>query len=80
MNCVRTLEPEDEIPMVLGAASQPRSLRDVIVRGTLMAVLIAISWAALLILMGATVISAVLAVVIAGGVRLLCFGPIRKLR
>jgi hypothetical protein len=67
--------------MVPGTVSQPRLLRGMIVRGALMAVLIAISWTALFILMGVTAISAVLAVVIAGGVRLLCFGmPIGNLK
>jgi hypothetical protein len=51
------------------------------VRGALMAVLIAISWTVLFILMGVTAVSAILAAVIAGGVRLLCFGvPIGKLK
>lgn len=45
-----------------------------------MAGLIAISWTALFILMGVTAISTVLAVVIAGGVRLLCFGQVGKFR
>jgi len=67
--------------MLPDTVSQPRLLRGMIVRGDLMAVLIAISWTALFIHMGVAVVSAILAAVIAGGVRLLCFGgPIGKLK
>ena len=44
-----------------------------------MAVLIAISWSALFVVMGVSAFLGVLAAVIAGGFRLLCFGlPVRK--
>lgn len=64
--------------MIPDTTSHPRSLGATMVRATLMAVLIATSWNALFIMMGISVVSAVLAVAIAGGVRLLCFGlPIK---
>jgi hypothetical protein len=60
--------------MVPGTVSQPRLLRAMIERRALMAVLIAVSWTVLFILMGVTVVSAILAAVIAGGIRFVCFG------
>ena len=73
------LKSEVELLMMPDAASRPSPLSAVIVRGALMAVLTAVSWSALFIVMGVSAFSAVLAVVIAGGYRLLCFGlPLRK--
>jgi hypothetical protein len=60
--------------MVPNTASHRSALSVMMVRGALMAVLIAISWTVLFILMGVTAVSAILAAAIAGGVRLLCFG------
>lgn len=72
-------KPEVELLMIPDTASHPGSLSAMMVRGALMAVLIAISWGALLIVLGVSAFSAVLAVLIAGGFRLLCFGlPFRK--
>jgi hypothetical protein len=65
--------------MVPDTASHPSSLGAMMVRGALMAVLTAAGWSVLFIFMGVSAFSAVLAVVIAGSFRFLCFGlPIRK--
>jgi hypothetical protein len=73
------LQPEVELQMIPDTASHPSSLGAMMVRGALMAVLTAVSWSALFIVMGVSAFSAVLAVVIAGGFRLLCFGlPLKK--
>lgn len=67
--------------MVSDTASQPSGLGATIVRGTLMAALITIAWGALFVVMDVTAYSATLAVVVAGGFRLLCFGvPMKKLK
>jgi hypothetical protein len=79
LTCVRMLQPEVELQMIPDTASHPSSLGAMMVRGALMAVLTAVSWSALFIVMGVSAFSAVLAVVIAGGFRLLCFGlPLKK--
>lgn len=65
--------------MIPDTASHPSALGAIVVRGTLMAVLTAVSWSALFIVMGVSTFSAILAAVLAGGFRLLCFGlPVRK--
>ena len=79
MICATVLEPKVELPMIPDTASHPSSLGAMMVRGALMAVLTAVSWTVLFIFMGVSAFSAILAVVIAGGFRFLCFGlPIRK--
>jgi len=73
------LKPKVELLMTPDAASHRNSLGAMMVRATLMAVLTVLSWSALFIVLGVSAFSAVLAVVIAGGFRLLCFGlPVIK--
>lgn len=67
-----------ELLMIPDTASHPSFLGAMTVREALMAILIAVSWSLLFIVIGVNVFSAVLAAMIAGGFRLLCFDlPIR---